>query len=626
MLQLIDISLKRGSNQLFEHLTCTIHPGHKVGMVGRNGAGKSTLFDMILGRLQPDEGEVSRPSGWVASHMAQEVNVTDRPAIEHVIDGHRELRAVERRIAQAESRRDDLTRAELHTRFGDVGGHQARARAGTILHGLGFAADEIEQPFRAFSGGMRIRLNLAQALMAPADLLLLDEPTNHLDLETTVWLESWLQRFAGTLLVIAHDRAFLDGVCDHIVHIEHGRANSYRGNYSSFERQRAEALAQQQAAHARQQAEIKHMQHFIDRFRAKASKAKQAQSRMRALERMQAVAPVHADSPYRFSFANPEQMSHPLLSLEDVSVGYEGRAVIEHVRQTLLPGARIGILGANGAGKSTLLKCLVGELEPLAGTLVRGRHSAVGYFAQHQLERLDGQTSALATLTNERPQAREQWCRDYLGRWGFPADMVERPIVTLSGGEKARLVLALIALAQPAILVLDEPTNHLDLEMREALALALQDYAGALLLVSHDRSLLRRAVDEFWLVEGGRLASFAGDIDAYAESRLRRSEPPSSERAPETNRKALRQAAAAQREAAKPLRAKLRHLEKEMDQIGVELREVESRLADGDVYRSLPPEELDDLLSAAGRLRKRLDATEQAWLSATEALEALEQS
>ncbi len=626
MLQLIDISLKRGPKQLFEHLSCTIHPGHKVGMVGRNGAGKSTLFEMILGRLQPDEGDVSRPADWVLSQMAQEVEVTERPAIEHVIDGHRELRAVERRIQGAETRGDDLALAELHTRFGDVGGHQARARAGTILNGLGFAPEEIEEPFSAFSGGMRIRLNLAQALMAPADLLLLDEPTNHLDLDTTVWLESWLQRFAGTLLVIAHDRTFLDGVCDHIVHIAQGGATSYRGNYSSFERQRAEALAQQQAAHARQQAEIKHMQRFIDRFRAKASKAKQAQSRIKALERMQAVAPVHADSPYRFSFTNPERMSHPLLSLQDVSVGYGDRAVIEQVRETLLPGARIGILGANGAGKSTLLKCLVGELAPLAGKLVRGHHSAVGYFAQHQLERLDGQATALATLMNERPQAREQWCRDYLGGWGFPADMVERPIVTLSGGEKARLVLALIALAQPAILVLDEPTNHLDLEMREALTLALQDYAGALLLVSHDRSLLRRAVDEFWLVDAGRLTTFAGDIDAYAESRLSGNSPDSAQRAPGANRKALRQAAAAQREAARPLRTRLRHLEQEMDQVSSELRELESRLADGDVYRSLPPAELDELLTASGRLRKKLDATEQAWLSASEALEALEQS
>ncbi|MDH3644347.1 MAG: ATP-binding cassette domain-containing protein, partial [Gammaproteobacteria bacterium] len=392
MLQVTDISLKRGSQQIFEHLSCTIHPGHKVALVGRNGAGKSTLFELILRSLQPDDGDVIVPSGWQVAHMAQQVKVTDRPALQYVIDGHRALRAVEGKLVRAEADGDDLAVANLHSHYADLGGHEAEARAGEILHGLGFSGAEFARPFEAFSGGMRIRLNLAQALMAPADLLLLDEPTNHLDLETTLWLESWLVRYSGTQLIIAHDRAFLDGVCNQVVHLDGGHADTYRGNYSSFERQRAEALEHREAAYVKQQAQIKHMRSFVDRFRAKASKARQAQSRLRALERMEAVAPVHADSPYRFSFTNPDQMSYPLLSLEDVSIGYDDSPVLAGVTQSLLPGARIGILGANGAGKSTLLKCVVGDLAPLqseGGELIRGRHAKVGYFAQHQLESLN---------------------------------------------------------------------------------------------------------------------------------------------------------------------------------------------------------------------------------------------
>jgi ATP-binding cassette subfamily F protein 3 len=631
MLQVTDISLKRGSQQLFEHLSCTVHPGHKVGVVGRNGAGKSTLFELIQRRLQPDDGDVVVPANWQIAHMAQQFEVTDRPALDYVVDGHRALRRVERKLATAQASGDDLAVATLHTEYADLDGHEAASRAGEILHGLGFTGSDFERPFKDFSGGMRIRLNLAQALMAPADLLLLDEPTNHLDLETTLWLESWLIRYPGTLLIIAHDRAFLDGVCEHIVHLDGGQAQTYRGNYSSFERQRAEALAHREAAYTRQQTQIRHMRSFVDRFRAKATKARQAQSRLKALERMEAVAPVHAESPYRFSFTNPEQMSYPLLSLEGVSIGYDGKPVIAGFTTSLLPGARIGILGANGAGKSTLLKCLVGTLAPLDGELIRGRHSKVGYFAQHQLESLDASVSALATLSEAADGAREQWCRDYLGGWGFVGDMVVRPIRTLSGGEKARLVLALIALENPAILVLDEPTNHLDLEMREALAIALQDYTGALLLVSHDRSLLRRTVDEFWLVEGGAVETFAGDLDAYAASRRELTTTTRSARAAArtsastsaVTRKAERQAAAVKRQAEKPLRDKVAKLEVDLEKLTARLKAVESRLADPEIYRSLPAAELDELLAEAGRLRKKMDATEQSWVAACEELEEL---
>jgi ATP-binding cassette subfamily F protein 3 len=455
--------------------------------------------------------------------------------------------------------------------------------------------------------------------MTPADLLLLDEPTNHLDLETTLWLEAWLRRFPGTLLVIAHDRTFLDAMCEQILHINQGRCDGYRGNYSAFERQRAEAMARSEAEFARQQAHIRHMQVFVDRFRAKASKARQAQSRLKALERMQAVAPIHAQSPYRFDFAGPVQMSYPLITLDDATIGYDDAEVLTSVTLSLLPGARIGVLGANGAGKSTLLKCVVGDLPPQQGEVVRGTHSKVGYFAQHPLESLDAQASALETLSQARPDAREQWCRDYLGRWGFGADKVSRRLTTLSGGEKARLLLALVALEHPAVLILDEPTNHLDLEMREALAVALQDYAGALLLVSHDRALLHRTVDEFWLVKGGRVATFAGGLDDYTAAH----EAVVSVKHPTKARKAQRQAAAARRQAERPLRDRVADLETELEQLAETLKALEARLADADIYHKLPADELTELLAEAGRLRKQTDNAEQAWLVTVDELERL---
>jgi ATP-binding cassette, subfamily F, member 3 len=618
MLQAIDLSLKRGDTTLFTRLNLTVHAGQKVALVGRNGAGKSTLFQMVLGAIMPDEGELQRPPGWHIAHMAQHVTVTERLALDYVIDGHHELRAVERLIRRAEQRDNALELARLHGRFEDLGGYQAEARAGEILYGLGFSAEDLQRPFSHFSGGWRIRLNLAQALMAPADLLLLDEPTNHLDLDTTLWLEGWLTRFPGTLLLIAHDRDFIDAVADYIVHLHDGRADTYRGNYSAFERQRAEALAHQQAAYEKQQAEIRHMQSFIDRFRAKASKAKQAQSRMKALQRMQNVAPVYADSPYRFAFTNPAKMSNPLLTLDDVAVGYDGHAVLTGISRSLLPGARIGVLGVNGAGKTTLLKCLVGTLAPLRGDLVRGQHAGVGYFAQHQLETLNAATSALTQLGERFPDRREQWCRDYLGSWGFSGELAARPVGTLSGGEKARLALAMIALTEPALLVLDEPTNHLDLDMREALALALQDYTGALLLVSHDRSLLKRTVDEFWLVEGGAVTTFDGDLETYAT--LRRREGPRKE--VQHDRREERRAAAERRRQEKPLRDRVRTLEQQMEMVGGRLKAVEARLADPAVYHTLPAAELDALLAESGRLRRDLEAAEHAWLEASEALEA----
>ncbi len=635
MLNLNNVSLKRDQVSLFEGLNAVVHTGQKVGIVGRNGIGKSSLFELILDRLQPDIGDVTRPRDWRIAHMAQEVAVTQRPALEYVIDGHTALRRAEHKLKLAEQAGRDMEAAHLHSELDDLGAYQAEAQAGEILFGLGFAAEDAQLPFAQFSGGWRIRLNLAQALMAPTELLLLDEPTNHLDLEATLWLETWLQRFPGTLLVIAHDRDFLDNVTDHIIHLHAGKAHTYRGNYSSFERQRAEALVLQQASYTKQQREIRHIESFVTRFRAKASKARQAQSRLKALERMEAVAPVHADSPYHIEFANPKKMSHPLLSLDNITIGYADNVVLQDVRQSILPGARIGVLGENGAGKSTLLKCLVGDLPPLKGELIRGQHASIGYFAQHQLETLRRDHSALEQVQKNHPEQREQWCRDYLAGWGFSKDKTERPIATLSGGERARLVLALIAATQPAILVLDEPTNHLDLDMRDALAVALQSYSGALIVVAHDRSLLSRTVDEFWLVEAGRVNRLESDLAAYAtihnRARQTPSEPVTQQMADTHNgkqdgKKALRKVAAEQRASERPLRGKIKKLEQRIEDFSQRLADVEKRLADPAIYHDSPAEELDALLKDAARLRKKRDAAERAWLRSSEKLEQLQRS
>jgi len=643
LLKIIDVSLKRNLVALFDHMSLTVHAGQKVALVGRNGVGKSSLFDLVLsaagGRgLQPDSGDVELPGDWRLSHMAQEVAVSDRPALEYVIDGHRELRKAQQALASAEAAGDDMAIARSHSRLDDLDVYSADARAGEILHGLGFTGEDFAKPFAEFSGGWRIRLNLAQALMKPADLLLLDEPTNHLDLEATLWLETWLKRFPGTLLVIAHDREFLDNVAEITVHLHHGKADAYRGNYSAFERQRAEAMALQQAAFKKQQREIAHIRSFVERFKAKASKARQAQSRMKALERMEAVAPVHADSPYHLVIEQPEKMSTPIMSLNHASIGYDGVAVLTDVHETILPGARIGVLGENGAGKSTLLKCLVGELSPLEGERVTGAHAKVGYFAQHQLESLDAEHTALKTLKLARPAWREQQCRDYLGTWGFPKEKLERPVATLSGGEKARLVLALIAGERPALLVLDEPTNHLDLDMRDALAMALQDFEGALIIVAHDRSMLARTVDEYWLVEGGTVSRLQTDLADYTDTHNpaapRPADTAAGSRAAESDanlaadqqgadRKAHRRRSANRRAEEKPLRDSIRKLEKSIEKLSDELKSVEARLADTDTYQNLPADELDGLLKAAAKLRSRRDDAESSWLEQSEKLESL---
>ena len=630
MLQALDVTFRRAERAIFEGLTFTVNAGHKVGVVGSNGVGKTTLFELIRGRLHPESGDLLRPRSWRVEHMAQDLAPSERPALEFVLDGHRALRRVEAELDAADPEGEPERVAELHMRFDDLGGYQAAAQAGAILHGLGFTPGEFKKPHAAFSGGWRIRLNLARTLMAPADLLLLDEPTNHLDLEATLWLEGWLRRFPGTLMVIAHDREFLDRATAHSLHIEEGRATLYRGGYSAFERQRADALARQQRQHQAQQREIAHLEQFIRRFRAKESKAKQAQSRIKALERMERVAAVRLRSPYSFAFGAPERMSHPLISLRDVALGYGGRPVISGISQSLLPGARIGVLGANGAGKSTFLKCLEGTLAPLSGEVVRGRHAEVGYFAQHQLEDLEQRHSPMQHIERAQPGWREQQARDYLGQWGFGAAMIGRAAGSLSGGEKARLVLALIALRHPALLVLDEPTNHLDLEMRDALARALQDYPGAVVLVAHDRTLLQRAIDELWLIEDGRLSTYPEDLDAYAAKRREQvtrfpapgANQPGRRDAPSPNRKAMRRASAESRAARRQLQQEVKRQERRMDALSAELKAVEAQIADPETYRQTDAAELEATLARSTILRRDFLAAEQRWLEAAEALEA----
>ena len=614
MLQLTDVTLHRGDRAIFDRLDLTLYDSHKVGIVGRNGAGKTTLFDVIRHRLQPEEGTVDWPSSWRLAMLDQHVEPSPRAALDFVLDGDSALRRVERAIAAAEERGDDRALGTLYSDLEDVGGYDAHARGGEILGGLGFAASDFDKPHRAFSGGWRIRLNLARALMAPSDFLLLDEPTNHLDLEATLWLESWVRKYEGTLLMIAHDRDFLDKTVQEIVHIENGQAAVYSGNYSGFERQRAEALIRQAAVYKHQQQRIAEIQRFVDRFRAKESKARQVQSRIKALDRMEKVAPVHAESPYRFAFTQPKKISNPTLMLDDVALGYDAQAVLAGVTLRVYPQDRIGVLGVNGAGKTTLLRCLADELPPLAGRFARGRHSSVGYFAQHQLESLDLAKTPLEQIDDATlggPGMTSQQALDYLGGWGFRGDDVRRPAATFSGGEKARLVLAIIACQKPAVLVLDEPTNHLDLEMREALAVALQQYDGALLLVSHDRHLLRECVDDFWLVAEGGVSRFKGDLDAYTA--LRQARPGRRKR-----RKAQR------RSRVRPLQQRQRKIEAEMETCSRQVDDLERRLTAASAERRT--DELTALATERKAASAALQALESAWLATQEEIDAAEGS
>lgn len=626
MITLRNITLRRGPAPLLEEANLVVHAGHKIGLVGRNGSGKSSLFALLLGELQPDAGDLDLPTGLTVAHLAQETPALEQAAIDYVLDGDAELREVERAMAAAEAAGAGEAIAASHARFDAIGGYSARARAGTLLDGLGFADAEHEQAVKAFSGGWRVRLNLARTLMHRSDLLLLDEPTNHLDLETVLWLEGWLRAYSGTLMLISHDREFLDAVTDGIIHIERRQLNYYRGGYSSFERQRAAKLAQQQALYEKQQQEIAHLQRFIDRFRAKATKARAAQSRVKALERMECVAPAHVDSPFRFDFREPPSASNPLLQLEKVALGYADHCVLSGVRMGLRPGSRIGLLGPNGAGKSTLMRALAGALTPQSGEVISGRNLRVGYFAQHQLEQLDPAASPLRHLQRLASGAQEQELRDFLGGFGFSGDRATEASAPLSGGEKSRLALALLVWQRPNLLLLDEPTNHLDLEMRHAVVVALQAFQGATVIISHDRYLLNNTVDEYFLVADGSVRHLNGDLNDYRQwldERQRQSTATDTEKTSSAPlRKAERRREAQQRAALKPLRERVDRLLGELEQLAEELRAIESELAEPALYNSGEKQRLTRLLQRQGELRSRQAELESAWLAAEETLEA----
>lgn len=625
MIRFNQVGLQRGRKVLFENVEFTLHRGERIGVTGANGTGKSSLFSMLLGELAADNGEVDMPSNLETAHVRQETPSVDAAALEYVIDGDRQLRELEVEIAAA----DEAHLGQLYAKFEAIDGYTAASRAGRLLHGLGFTEEQHSHPVKSFSGGWRMRLNLAQALMCRSDLLLLDEPTNHLDMEAVIWLEQWLKQYEGTLLLISHDREFLDRVVNRILHLEQLGMKLYRGNYSDFEIQRAEQLAQQQAAHEKQQKEMAHLHKFVERFRAKASKAKQAQSRVKALERMEVISAAHVDSEFSFEFQPCGRVGDPLLKLDEADLGYGETAIVRKAELQLRPGSRVGLLGPNGAGKSTLIKSLAGELPILAGECVHGNGLKIGYFAQHQLDQLDLDASALQQFQRQDPQASEQTLRNHLGGFGFKGERADEIIRPFSGGEKSRLALAMLIWQKPNLLLLDEPTNHLDLEMRHALTIALQGYAGALVIVSHDRHLLRTCTDELFIVHGGCCELFSGDLDDYRKYISEQEEASSvngDEPAVEkTDKKSQRRAAAELRKQLQPLTSKLKKIEKEMQQLQEAAAALETKLADEAIYQPENKSRLQDILTEKAKIDQTLPSVEENWLELSEEIEELSQ-
>ncbi|MES9858102.1 MAG: ATP-binding cassette domain-containing protein [Sedimenticola sp.] len=630
MLKFDHLTLRRGTRQLFADASFTIHPGQRAGLTGANGTGKSSLFALIRNQLHADEGDFYRPRDWVIAHVAQETPADDRPAIDYVLDGDEGLRGVERALVEAEENHQGERVAELHGRLENIGGYTARSRAARLIHGLGFKPGEEDHPVSSFSGGWRMRLNLAQALMCRSDLLLLDEPTNHLDLDAVIWLEQWLKAYSGTLLLISHDRDFLDAVTTHIAHIEQESMALYSGNYSAFEHTRAERLANQQAAFEKQQREVAHIRSYVDRFRAQATKARQAQSRLKALERMELIAPAHVDSPFHFAFKPPEKSPNPLLRLEKVDVGYGEIRIIEQLSLGFSPGDRIGLLGPNGAGKSTLIKLLAGTLQLQKGDRETAQDLKIGYFAQHQLDQLHLDQTPLEHLARLDRKASEQSLRNFVGGFGFSGERADSPVAPFSGGEKARLVLALLVYQRPNLLLLDEPTNHLDLEMRHALSLALQNYEGAMVLVSHDRHLLRTTCDQLLLVNNGQVTEFKGDLDDYPRWLAERergdlvSNDEDEKEHSATARKERKRQEAERRRQLQPQRNKLKKLEQQLEQLSDNQAKLESTLAQTEIYEEQNKSQLKKLLTEKSRVDRSLNETEESWLQVSEALDESE--
>ncbi|MDO7635834.1 MAG: ATP-binding cassette domain-containing protein [Porticoccaceae bacterium] len=634
MITLSNIQLRRGQKVLLDDAELVVHPGQHIGIIGANGSGKSTLFKLLMGQVTPDAGDLFIPSNWRVAHMAQELANSENSALDFVLDGDPAIRAIERAIEQALADCDNDRLALEYEKMDAANGFDAHYRAEQLLHGLGFAQSEVNRPVNSFSGGWRIRLNLAQALMSPSDLMLLDEPTNHLDLDATLWLEQWLKSYAGTLLIISHDRDFIDNVVERIVHIDQQKANAYKGNYSMFERVRSERLALQQASFEKQQKRRKEVEDFITRFKAKASKAKQAQSRVKELARMEEIAPAHIDSPFYFSFPTPKKAFSALVNISQADLGYDKKTILNQVNFDLHPGTRIGLLGPNGAGKSTLINSLTGDLGLLSGNRVYGENVKIGYFAQHQLEVLDLQASAFLHIQRISPKSTDQEIRNYLGSFDFHGDKALEPIKDFSGGEKARVALALIVWQKPNLLLLDEPTNHLDLEMRQALTMALQGYEGALVVISHDRHLLRNTVDQFYLVANGEVQEFDGDLQDYQvwlknynrtpDAQVKNSVPDNSvEKLSGAEKKVQRQQSAEARKKIAPLNKKSQQLEKEIEKNEKQLADVEHELADTDLYTDAKKEALKMLLDRQAKTKKEIADKEAEWLEIQTQIEAM---
>ncbi len=632
-----DLTLKRGVTVLLEHANASINPGQKVGLVGKNGCGKSSLLSLLKGEMSSEGGEVKYPAAWSLAWVNQETPALDVSALDYVIQGDREYIQLMAELEQANIQNDGNQIALLHAKLDTIDAWTIQSRAATLLHGLGFENEQLQSAVKSFSGGWRMRLNLAQALICRSDLLLLDEPTNHLDLDAVIWLERWLSRYPGTLILISHDRDFLDPVVSKIIHIEQQQLNEYSGDYSSFEIQRATKLAQQNALYRQQQQKVEHLQSYIDRFRAKASKAKQAQSRIRALERMELIAPAYIDNPFKFEFRAPLSLPNPIVSMEKVSAGYADKTVLQSVKLNLVPGSRIGLLGRNGAGKSTLIKLLAEEIAPQNGVVQLAKGVQLGYFAQHQLDTLRADETALWHLARLAPQQTEQQLRDYLGGFAFHGDKVKQAVSSFSGGEKARLVLALIVWQRPNLLLLDEPTNHLDLDMRQALTEALVDYQGSLVVVSHDRHLLRNTVNDFYLVHDHKVEDFDGDLEDYqkwlndsanqANTKQidNKNEAVESAVQPENslNRKEQKRLEAELRQQTAPLRKKIQQLEIQLDKWTQQTAEIESQLADTALYSEENKARLTALLSEQTNAKKQQEQVEFDWLDAQQQLEEM---
>jgi ATP-binding cassette subfamily F protein 3 len=630
MIQIQSLSLRRGVKQLLANANATVYPGHKVALIGRNGCGKSSLFALLRGEFDVDEGEASFPHQWQVVSVAQETPASNRSALDYVIDGDRILRDLQNQLSKAESDNNGIHIAELHAKLAEKGAYEVEAKASTILAGLGFAQSQLNAPVSDFSGGWRMRLNLAQALLCPSDLLLLDEPTNHLDLDAVIWLEKWLQQYAGTLLLISHDKAFIDATVNHILSVEQQTLVSYTGNYSSYETQRAERARLQNIEFTKQQQKVAHLQSFIDRFKAKASKAKQAQSRIKQLEKMETLLPAHQDSQFSFSFSPPASLPSPLVNMEKIELGYDEKKVLEKVKLNLVPGSRIGLLGRNGQGKSTLIKLLASELSPMCGDFLMSKGCQVGYFAQHQLETLDVNASALDHLQRLDKQASEQTLRDFLGGFNFHGDAALAPVGPMSGGEKARLVLAILVYQKPNLLLLDEPTNHLDLDMRHALTLALQHFEGAMVLVSHDRFLLSAVCEEFYLVDNKKVEPFKGDLDDYkawilSSAPETESQKASSASSQSVDRKTQKRREADIRKRLQPFKNKMKKAEDTLASLNQKREEIELALSDSTLYEANKKDTLKTLLVEQASLNKNIEDAEMLWLEAQERLDEIEQ-